>query len=386
MTKVLLVEDNLNLLENIALELELRDYKVMQAGNGEIALQLMQTTDAIPDIIVSDIAMPKMDGYKLLEAVQSNDDWASIPFIFLTAFDSRNAVYIGKEMGADDYLVKPFQPDELVIAIENKLKRIARFKRKAEAQMDHARRELLHLISHELRTPLTSIFGSAEMLTESVAEIPDETAAVLLNLIQSGARRMSRLVNNVLFLIQIDSGHLHRMIDESGRPYDLRDIVVDGCRAFQTNWEMDDPAVDIQFDNSDTPIYVRGIREFLVTAVAEVMRNAVMFAPSRSRIDVNIGPDGDEAIIAITDRGPGIADADLPYIWDRFVQSGREEYEQQGVGLGLAVVRATIEAHGGSAGIESGAGSGTTVTMRLPLVAVDAASESAGEALAGEPA
>lgn len=122
MTTILLVEDNPILLETIAFELEMHQYKVLVSEDGNHALTLLNTLQDPPDLIISDIAMPDMDGYQLLERVRANEDWHAIPFIFLTAFSSPNAMAIGKELGADDYIVKPFQPKDLIAVIENKLK------------------------------------------------------------------------------------------------------------------------------------------------------------------------------------------------------------------------------------------------------------------------
>jgi DNA-binding response OmpR family regulator len=124
MTRVLLAEDNQTLLEDITLELEMRDYEVLQAMDGQVALEILRTTTPLPDIIVSDIAMPDVDGFKLLEYLRAEPEWNAIPFIFLTAFNSPNSVRIGKELGADDYIVKPFQIDDLILAMESKLRRI----------------------------------------------------------------------------------------------------------------------------------------------------------------------------------------------------------------------------------------------------------------------
>lgn len=123
MTTILLVEDNPTLLETIAFELEMNNYHVITAEDGNHALTILNTLQQPPDIIVSDIAMPDMDGYQLLERVRANEDWHTVPFIFLTAFNSPNAISIGRELGADDYIIKPFQPSDLIAAIEKKLRR-----------------------------------------------------------------------------------------------------------------------------------------------------------------------------------------------------------------------------------------------------------------------
>jgi len=123
MPRILIVEDNPILREIIAFDLEMHDFQVLQAKNGTIALQILETSEQLPDLIISDISMPDMDGYEFLEVVHNREEWAAVPFIFLTAFTTKNAIRIGKELGADDFLVKPFDPDDLIISINNKLKR-----------------------------------------------------------------------------------------------------------------------------------------------------------------------------------------------------------------------------------------------------------------------
>jgi two-component system, sensor histidine kinase and response regulator len=132
MTKVLIAEDNPAVLETIAFELEMRGYEVLPTQDGQHALDVLNLSSPLPDIIVSDIAMPDIDGFRLLELVRANPNWTTIPVLFLTAFNSPNSIRISKELGVDDYIVKPFQADDLVIAIENKLQRIQAFRQAAE--------------------------------------------------------------------------------------------------------------------------------------------------------------------------------------------------------------------------------------------------------------
>jgi CheY-like chemotaxis protein len=122
MKRILLVEDNITLLENIAFELQIRDYDVVQAESGKSALDMLGLATHLPDVIISDIAMPDLNGYDLLEKLRKDPTLADIPVIFLTAFDSPNAVMLAEELGVDDYLVKPIKPEDLIAAIEKKIK------------------------------------------------------------------------------------------------------------------------------------------------------------------------------------------------------------------------------------------------------------------------
>ncbi|WP_308993017.1 response regulator [Mariniflexile litorale] len=132
MKKILLIEDDVVLRENTAELLELADYDVTTAPNGKIGLGIAKSS--LPDIIVCDIMMPELDGYGVLEALAKNDTTKQIPFIFLSAKTERKDVRRGMDLGADDYITKPFEEDELISAIESRLAKAAILKEKNDAQ------------------------------------------------------------------------------------------------------------------------------------------------------------------------------------------------------------------------------------------------------------
>jgi CRP/FNR family transcriptional regulator, polysaccharide utilization system transcription regulator len=121
MKTILLIEDNADVRENTAEILELASYKVLQAENGKIGVEMAQKN--IPDLIICDIMMPVLDGYGVIHLLNKSADTASIPFIFLTAKSERLDYRKGMEMGADDYITKPFDDVELLRAVESRLKK-----------------------------------------------------------------------------------------------------------------------------------------------------------------------------------------------------------------------------------------------------------------------
>lgn len=240
MTKVLVVEDDMTLLESITFELGIRGYEVLGASNGREALHFMRTCEQPPDLIISDIAMPDLDGFQLLERVRNEIAWNGIPFLFVTAFDSVTSLRTSKAPGGDDYIIKPFKMDDLVITMENKLKRIQAFRQAAEQQLDDTRRQLLHMMSHELRTPMTAIYGGSEMLADHLGSTSDELVQSMLNLIQNGAHRMNRLTAKALALIELDSGQLKSLYKNASRRYDMGEIVSAAKTAVETEAELAD--------------------------------------------------------------------------------------------------------------------------------------------------
>jgi two-component system sensor histidine kinase/response regulator len=362
MTHILVVEDNPTLLENITFELEMLNYQVTQATDGRQALNRLQSLSTKPDLIVSDIAMPEMDGYEFLEAVRKNDQWNVIPFIFLTAFDSINAIRLGKQLGVDDYLVKPFEPEDLILAIENKLKRHREINNQAERDLDSKRRELINMIAHELRTPMTSIYGGIELLEYNLKNVSDDTTLQMLELVNSGTKRLHRLINRVVTMVQIESGHLRRMLESPVNPLDMNELILKVLAEFDLPTR--NVTVNVKLGPNNPP--VRGVREYLKVALYELIDNAIKFSHPGAAVTIETIYEGKQAQVIIQDEGVGIPAHEINRIWNHFTQVNRQTQEQQGIGLGLAIVQEIVTAHDGQCHIASKEKQGTKVVFTLP--------------------
>lgn len=366
---ILFVEDNRDLRKNAALVLELEGYQVQVARDGREALDLLEG-GLIPDLIVSDIMMPRMDGYAFFESVRRLPHLTAVPFIFLTARGSRRDISTGRMMGADDYLVKPFEPEDFIIAVQNKLRRTAAIRAQAAAGLDDARRRLIQLLSHELRTPLTYVTGGFALLAEELemqqAFGPGDDVHVSLDLIQSGTLRLNRLAEQMVLYSQLISGYVAQQVSEMSEAQELEFIVHDALDLLDKYAQNRRVTVRTSCTSPDQSALVSGVKDLLVAAIAEVIRNAVQYSHEGGEVEVHFGaPDGPGAII-VTDHGLGINRQDLATIWDVLIQSDRDRNEQQGIGMGLPIARGIIEAHGGQVTLHSVAGEGTQVTVSLP--------------------
>ena len=142
MKTILLIEDNSEVRENTAEILELANYKVLTAENGKVGVELAQKN--LPDLIISDIMMPDLDGFGVLHVLNKNLDTAQIPFIFLTAKTDRSDFRRGMNLGADDYITKPFDDVELLDAVESRLKKASIL----HQEYDHTKEGLDDFINH----------------------------------------------------------------------------------------------------------------------------------------------------------------------------------------------------------------------------------------------
>ena len=169
-TTILVVEDDLHLMEGIRDILQINGYEVLTATNGVAGLDVLKAQPAPPDLIVSDIMMPRMDGYEFFNAVRSVESWVAIPFIFLTAKGEREDIKRGKRMGAEDYVVKPFDADDLLVAVSAKLNRKKQLDEVWQSEMSGIKHNILTILNHELRTPLTYVVAYADMLHRDADE------------------------------------------------------------------------------------------------------------------------------------------------------------------------------------------------------------------------
>ena len=174
---ILSIEDDPNILAGIVELLEYGwdkfDVTMLRATNGEDALRVM--ADHPPDLIISDINMPKMDGFELLERVRSQPKWTHIPFIFLTARSMQQQIYAGLLKGVELYLTKPFDAGELIDLVESQLAQTLKSRQQHEARINTLQTNLSRTLQHEFRTPLTFIIANLEFLhTDVSAEKRDE--------------------------------------------------------------------------------------------------------------------------------------------------------------------------------------------------------------------
>ena len=222
--------------------------------------------------------------------------------------------------------------------------------------------EFVGLISHELRTPLSSILGYLELMRDDEdAPLSDEQLQYL-GVAERNAHRLLRLVGDLLFTAQVESGRFPLDI----RDVDLGEVVaasVESARPVSAN-----AGVTIGSELPDESVTVRGDHQRLGQSIDNLISNAIKFTPSGGTVTVALRREGDVAVIAVSDTGIGIPAVELGQLSTRFFRASTATRNAvPGVGLGLTITKAIITAHGGSIGIESEEGVGTTMSLRVPI-------------------
>lgn len=365
---ILVVEDDANLLTGIRDILELENYHVLTAQNGLEGLKVLQESqdDSIPDVIVSDVMMPFMDGFTLLEHVRQNDAWAMIPFIFLTAKGDRADRHRGTLMGAEVYLTKPFDAVDLLVSVSGCLRNRERVRRVQEEKVSDVKKKILTILNHEFRTPLTLVVAYAEMLKEfDVNSTSSDEILTFLKGVNNGADRLRRLVENFIMLVEMSSGDAEKTIAWRKRPItDLSYLVQDAYR--QIALEDERPRHFIFDIPPKLPPIVLD-QQYMVVAIRELLDNAAKFSADRSRILLQARLVDNGIEITVQDEGRGIPAEEMENIWQPFYQIGRDQFEDQGSGSGLAIVDHVVRLHGGWRSVSSTPSQGSTFSIWLPL-------------------
>jgi two-component system, sensor histidine kinase and response regulator len=227
--------------------------------------------------------------------------------------------------------------------------------------LDRLKDEFIGLVSHELRTPLASILGYVEILGEDVSG-PDADHCV--KVIERNAQRLLRLVGDLQLLSQIQSG---KMAMEFGSA-DLADIAA--CAVEELRPEAQRKHIDLALSVTAIPVLSIDLTR-IAQLLGNLLSNAVKFTPEGGRVEVRLGREEGQAVLAVTDTGVGIPAADRERIFERFYRTAiARRQEIQGTGLGLTITKAIVKAHHGTISVESDEGRGSTFTVRLPLLPV----------------
>lgn len=371
---ILLVEDDKSMLDGMSDLLQVVDIgyaaNVLTASNGLAALDHMQK--ATPDIIVSDIMMPQMDGFQLLKTVQQNPAWDHIPFIFLTARGEKHEIYKGRVSGAALYITKPFHSVELLELIRTQLDRKFQLEQTHEQSINNLKKDILQILNHEFRTPLTYVTAYFEMLAESVNNYTDTVNfSEYLRGIQAGYTRLTRLIDGFITVIELRTGELEQKFQNNAQIItDIDSIVQDALSKIKNQAEQKSIQVEY-YPCSSSPI-IYGDPQALGVILKQLLDNAVKFTSPRfsphanARIRVISQIVDNEYHLVVEDNGMGLPPAIQNHVFDLFVQYNRDQLEQQGAGIGLTIAQGLTELHQGRIEVRSVENQGSAFTVILP--------------------
>jgi two-component system, sensor histidine kinase and response regulator len=355
---ILIVDDiarNLQVLGSILSE---NGFGVSVASSGQGALDAIATQT--PDVILLDIQMPDMDGFEVCRRLKLMPTTSAIPVIFLTARTETEDIVRGFELGAVDYITKPFISQELLARVRMHLHLVRQNKHLVE--LNKVKDEFLGIAAHDLRNPLSKIQFIAERMSYKAQTFtPDlirEASADIAHTVSG----MMELVNNLLDVNAIEQGHLKPELN----PIEIDHIIEHIVRDYEARAEKKHIALKYESD-AEIPTVLSD--EVAIVQIADnLISNALKYSPFGKTVTVRLKRENNMIALEVEDAGPGISEDDQKKMFQKFARlSAQPTGGEHTIGLGLSIVKKLVESIHATIAVHSVLGKGTTFAVRFPL-------------------
>ena len=360
--KILIVDDVTSNVLLLKILLTNEKFQVCTANCGNMCIE--QARAEKPDLILLDVMMPDISGFDTAVILKKDPELKDIPIIFLTALNSPADLVKGFQVGANDFLSKPFNKEELVVRVMHQIALVA-----AKRLIEKQNRELLatinnrdkmySVIAHDLRSPMASIRMVLNLVAATISpDVVGEEIYSLLDKANKESEDVHDLLDNLLKWTKSQTGRLNVVLQD----LDLNDIIPGVVDIF----ELIAANKKITLSYTGTSTIVRADNDMLKTVVRNFLSNAIKFSPENSTIEIIVTSDADFAKISVRDHGVGIAADRI----DSIFHKGETTYGtggEEGSGLGLQLCQDFAIKNGGDVMVESVEGQGSTFSVMVPL-------------------
>ena len=347
--KILIVDDVVSNVLLLKILLTNEKFQVCTASNGNMCIELAKSEH--PDLILLDVMMPDLNGFDTAVILKKDPETQEIPIIFLTALNNPSDLVKGFQVGANDFLTKPFNKEELVMRVMHQIQLVA---------AKH-RDKMYSVIAHDLRSPMASIRMVLNLAVNVVSrDVVGDEIFELLDKANRESEETHDLLDNLLKWTKSQTGRLSVVYQD----LDLDDIVPGVVDIFKVIAEM--KKIDLKYLPADEKLIVHADNDMIKTIIRNFLSNAVKFTPEGKAIEVFYKREGDFARISVRDYGVGISSERVESIF----HTGETTYGtggEEGSGLGLQLCQDFARKNGGDARVESTLGEGSTFSFTVPL-------------------
>ena len=363
--KILIVDDVVSNVLLLKILLTNEKFQVCTANCGNACIE--QARKEHPDLILLDVMMPDINGFDTAVIMKKDDELKDIPIIFLTALNTPQDLVKGFQVGASDFLTKPFNKEELVMRVMQQIslvaaKRIIEKQNKELKATLNNRDKMYSVIAHDLRSPMASIRMVLNLVVQSTsADTVGPELYTLLDQANRESEEVHDLLDNLLKWTKSQTGRLNVVLQD----LDLNDIIPGVVEIFEMIAQTKHITLDLQ--KTEAPLKVHADNDMLKTVLRNFMSNAIKFSPENSTIQILMANEGDFARVSVKDQGVGIAADRL----DTIFHKGETTYGtggEEGSGLGLQLCQDFARKNGGDCYVESVEGQGSTFSFTVPLL------------------
>ncbi|MEI7729570.1 MAG: response regulator [Verrucomicrobiota bacterium] len=361
MNKILLIEDEDNMRLALSKRLRLEGYEVVTAADGEQGLRLAR--NHLPDLVLCDIMIPKLDGYGVLKAMRNEEQLAAIPVVFLTGLAEPEEVRKGMNIGADDYLIKPVEKVALLSTIEARLTK----RKQDQHRNEHREEQVLQTLAglmHDLRNPLAVVMSYAEFSDHTAASAGDAKAVI------GAVESMDQQIRDIMVFAKTRFQKLPFQPVRLDLSQLCGRVVEELPEKKRVKLKAEVPECVILAD----PVQVR-------SAFINLLSNALKYSSDKQPVEVEVTLVGTQVRLLVRDQGRGISVEELPHIFDPFFRANNSA-GITGHGLGLAMARMLVEKNGGKIHVNSKLGVGSEFWVDWAPAPSESSAKSARETTA----
>ena len=362
--KILVVDDVVSNVLLLKILLTNEGFQVCTANNGEECVKMAKSDN--PDLILLDVMMPGISGFDTAVILKKDPETAEIPIIFLTALNNPSELVHGFQVGANDFLTKPFNKEELVMRVMHQIQLVAAkriiIKQNEELKRTISNRDKMYsVIAHDLRSPMASIRMVLNLAVNAIQpEVVGTEIFELLDKANKESEETHNLLDNLLKWTKSQTGRMNVVYQD----FDLNDVIPGVVDIFVMI--ADTKKIRLDYTPCEEKLVVRADNDMLKTVVRNFMSNAIKFSPEGSVIEITAERENNFAKINIRDHGVGIAQDRI----DELFQKGETTYGtsgEEGSGLGLQLCADFARKNGGDVKVESVLGEGSMFSVLVPL-------------------
>lgn len=322
-----------------------------------------------PDLFILDIMMPKLDGFALAQMIKNDEEFADTPIIFLTAFEDKDTMMKGFQVGASDYLTKPFEQDILLARVRSQLKivlsrKVIEYKNEQLKEIIYGRDKMYSVIAHDLRSPLGTIKMSLKAL-EDITRVTGVDEMVTELVVESGKQvsELFNLLDNLLKWTKSMTGALKVVFQQ----FDVSTLIVGINDMYKSVADQKQITLDCE-DAMKAQIEVNADVDMCATILRNLLSNAIKFSDSGTSIEVECHEEDGFAVVSVVDHGCGMTEEEQSRLFNKdthFTKYGTAR--EEGSGLGLLLCKNFAEMIGGNLTLHSEVGHGSTFSLYIPV-------------------
>jgi two-component system sensor histidine kinase/response regulator len=381
---ILIVDDNPHNLQVLGQFLQQNNFEIEFATNGETALEWIASSSF--DLILLDINMPGMNGFDVCRRIRAEEKNKRMPIIFLSADTDRESLLTGFELGAQDYVTKPFDSRELLVRVKTQLtlkqslEKIEKTNKELESiveertlqlknanielerinhkleELDTIKSEFLNLISHEIRTPLNGIVGITQLLKEPLLQ---SEFGAHFKALDTSVKRLENFSMNALLITELKTNPDYTEM----HPVNIEHCIESVINTLANEASGKNSTIKTNFEAY--PTNVNAVKDLIIRCFSNLIENAILYSGYNQTIEIETQNEFRFIQIVIKDHGDGFPEKILKSNFELFSTAG--EYRDKALGIGIPLAKMIIDLHQGQIELKNNPEGGAQVTIQLPL-------------------